>query len=92
MEILSRNLGPKAALVALSKDIGLPLSKVEARAFFADHFLMEWLGQRLHRLARGQKTVPATTITRARTAEMAGLKEDRLLAHVAPTGMATCKC
>jgi hypothetical protein len=37
LEMLTRNLGPSAALTALSREIGLDLSAVEARAFPADH-------------------------------------------------------
>ncbi len=91
LEMLTRNLGPRAALQALSHEIGLPLSRVQAWAFPADQFLMDWPGQRIHHLFRGQKIVPPATITRARTAEMAGLMEDWLLAQVAPSGAATYK-
>lgn len=91
LEMLTRNLGPKAALLALSRDIGLPLSQVQAWAFPADQYLMEWPGRRVHRLLRGQKIVPPASITRARTAEMAGLMEDWLLAQVAGSGAATYK-
>jgi hypothetical protein len=41
IEMLTRNLGPKAALRTLSREIGLPLTQLEPRAFPADQFLIE---------------------------------------------------
>ena len=91
LEMLTRNLGPKSALRALSRQIGLPLSQVQVRAFPADQFLMEWPGGRVHSLFRGQKIVPVQTITQERVADMARAMEDWLLAQVGPTGATTYK-
>ena len=91
LEMITRNLGPKSALRLLSRQIGLPLDRVQAWAFPADQFLMEWPGARVHALYRGQKTVPPSAITRARVAEMATGMEDWLLAQVGPDGAARYK-
>ncbi len=86
LEMVTRNLGPKAALRILSRQIGLPLDKVEARAFPADQFLVEWPGGRVHRLFRGQKTVPPDAVTRASVQDMARGMEDWLLTQIRPDG------
>ncbi len=91
LEMVTRNFGPKAALLALSREIGLPLAQGQAWAFPADQYLMEWPGARMHSLFRGQKPVPPSAITRARVQEMARGMEDWLLAQVAPDGAAAYK-
>lgn len=91
LEMLTRNIGPSAALRHLSRQIGLPLAQVEAWAFPADQFLMEWPGGRIHALFRGQKIVPPEAITRARVAEMARGMEDWLFAQIGADGAANYK-
>ena len=86
VEMLTRNIGPKTALRMLSKDIGQPLSQLEARVFPADQFLVEWPNARIHRLFRGQKTVPPKAITRAAVLNMAQAMEDWLTAQVGADG------
>ena len=86
LEMVTRNLGPKAALRILSRQIGLPLVRVEAWAFPADQVLVEWPGGRVHQLFRGQKTVPPGTMTRARVELMARGMEDWLLSQIRADG------
>ena len=91
LELLTRNLGPRRAILKMAAELGVAPERAVVRAFGADQFLMDWPLGRIARLYRGQTIVPQFAITRAATARMAQAMEDWMLAQVSETGATTYK-
>lgn len=89
LEMLARNLGPKAALKQLAAR--LPAGATEAWLFSADQILIELSARRARPLLRGQPVVPQAAITRAKVEEMAALMTGWMAGAVAPNGRAVYK-
>ena len=90
LEMLTRNLGPNAALKLLAAELDQP--KLATRwSFAADQWLVDLTAHRATRLFRGQIVLPQGAVTQSSVAAMAEAMQGWLVRQVGPTGAATYK-
>ena len=90
LEMVTRNLGPAAAMRLLAAELGGP--KLATRwSFPADQWLVDLVEGRATRLHRGQIVLPQAAVTAASVAEMAAAMQGWMVGQVAASGATTYK-
>ena len=90
LEMLTRNLGPTAALRLLAAELGRP-GLATRWCFGADQWLVDLATCRATRLHRGQIVLPQTAVTQDSVAEMAAAMQGWMVRQVGHTGATTYK-
>ena len=85
LEMLTRNLGPNAALRLLAAELGRP-GLATRWCFGADQWLVDLATCRATRLHRGQIVLPQTAVTQDSVAEMAAAMQGWMVRQVAVSG------
>jgi hypothetical protein len=90
LEMITRNLGPNAALERLAAELDHPKLATRWR-FGADQWLLDLSAGRAMRLFRGQVVLPQAAVTAASVADMAAAMQGWMLRQVGESGATTYK-